>query len=140
MTVEVRRATIEDVPACARIVDDWLDATPWMPRDTTYAELEAMLTDGMAIREIYVAGEPVMGYLAFNPVETKVTGLYCAVRDHGVGKALLDRVKEGRSYVQLNTHVPNMRAQRFYMREGFVKCEEVDARDGVRELRMEWRA
>lgn len=27
----LRRAGVEDAPACAAILQDWLDRTPWMP-------------------------------------------------------------------------------------------------------------
>ena len=139
---EVRRATEADAPACARIVDDWIEATDWMPRDIEYDGLIKALSEGMAIREIYVAGDPVTGYLAFWPEKAHITGFYCARQGAGIGKALLDHVKQGRAYLRLNTHLANERAQRFYRREGFVAVKEMagDTPEAPRELRMEWRA
>jgi len=140
--IKVRRATEADAPACARIVDAWIEATEWMARDIDYDGLVKVLTDGMVTREIFVAGDPVVGYLAFQPEKAHITGFYCARQGHGIGKALLDHLKEGRDYLRLNTHVPNVAAQRFYRREGFMPVTEMDGDrpEAPRELRMEWRA
>ncbi len=138
----IRLARPADAPACARIVDEWIEATDWMARDIDYDGLVRALTDGMAKRRIYVAGDPVVGYLAFQPEKAHITGFYCACQGQGIGKALLDNLKENRDYLRLNTHVPNVAAQRFYRREGFVPVKEMDGEtpEAPRELRMEWRA
>ena len=104
--------------------------------------LTEAIAKGIPEREFWVIGEPVQGYLSFKEDENLIAGLYTADPGSGLGKALLDRVKEGREYVQLWTHEPNTAAQRFYRREGF---EVVERRpegrgDGVPELRMEWYA
>ncbi|MEL6170121.1 MAG: GNAT family N-acetyltransferase [Pseudomonadota bacterium] len=137
----VRRAGPSDAAACANIIVDWLEATPWITPRFTRAELTGLIRDGLAIREIYVAGDPVTGYLSFNPEADHVVALYTAQPGQGVGKALMDHVKVGRSYLQLWTHEPNTSAHRFYSREGFEVVErKVEGDDGLPELRMEWRA
>ncbi|WP_095590079.1 GNAT family N-acetyltransferase [Actibacterium ureilyticum] len=135
-----RRAGPEDMPACARIVHDWVQQTDWMPKRFTLADFEEMFAEALPMREIYVVGKPVAGYLSFDPETARIIGLYTAARGRGLGKALVDRVKCGRDFACLHTHGPNTRAHRFYRREGFVPVEQIaEGDDGLPELRMEWR-
>jgi len=138
-TAAIRRATATDGPACATILDHWIDETPWMPRRFTRKELAEMLSDGLPKREAWVIGDPVAGYLSLDPSEQHIWGLYVRQRGEGLGCRLIDKAKTGRDRLQLNTHLPNARAQAFYTREGFVQTGEPwDGQDGVPEIRMEW--
>lgn len=57
----------------------------------------------------------------------------------GIGKALLDYVKECHSELTLHVYKKNTRAVAFYMREGFhVVKEQVDENSGEVELAMSW--
>ena len=141
--VVVRRAVEADVPAMAQIVCDWEAATDWMPSPYAPEEIAGFIREAMPEREIWVAeGQPIEGYLSFDPTVSRVGGLYCRKTGAGVGKALMDRAKEGQDFVWLTTHEPNEAAQRFYRREGFVEVSRHDAEppNTVREVRMEWRA
>jgi len=140
--MDIRRAGPNDVAGCAAVANDWIDRTEWLPRVHSHKMVEGFVRDGLRKREIWVVCDPIEGYLSFNPEEQQIGALFCRRTGEGLGKALMDRVKEGRRYLQLWTHVPNTSAQRFYVREGFVPCEEADAEppETVRELRMEWRA
>ena len=71
-------------------------------------------------------GAPVQAYLSFNPENDQVVALYSRVQGQGLGRTLLDRVREGRDHVWLTTHEPNLAAQRFYHREGFVEVSRHD--------------
>ena len=136
----VRLATAGDVPTCAAAVNDWIDATEWLARDVQPEEIERQIREALPDREIWVAGDPVAGYLSFDPSTSRIGGLYISRPGEGLGKALMDRVKEGRDYIQLWTHLPNRQAQRFYAREGFTATgDEQDGSDDVPEIRMEWR-
>ena len=140
MSPGTRVATEDDVPACARIVSDWIDRTDWLPRQHSEAALAAMIADALPMREIFVIGDPCEGYLSVNPETAHIGALYTARPGVGLGKALLDRAKLGRDFLQLNTHEPNRDAQRFYTREGFAVAERIPVgTDGLAELRMEWR-
>lgn len=140
MAETVRRAVAEDGPACAAIVDAWIEATPWMPRSIDRPTLERVLTDGLPKREAYVVGDPVAGYLSMDPDESHIWGLYVARPGAGMGKALLDRAKAGRTYLRLNSHAANANAHRFYAREGFTQTGPAwDGSDGIPEITMEWR-
>ena len=138
----VRRATVQDAKACAGIVHGWIAGTGWMPEPPPLETLVGVFEEGIPKREFWVAGDPVTGYLSLDPEEALIHGFYTATPGSGVGKALLDRVKQDRDYLQLWTHEPNSAAHRFYHREGFETVErKPEGRgDGLPELRMEWRA
>ncbi|QTN36864.1 GNAT family N-acetyltransferase [Cognatishimia activa] len=138
--MEVRRPTQEDVPAIAAIINAWIDETPWMDRDVPPEEIEAMIGKGLPHREMWVLGDPVQAYLSCEAEANHIWGFYCATPGLGHGKRLMNKVKEGRDFLSLNTHVPNTGAQRFYKREGFkpVKEFDPDPPSTIRELRMEW--
>lgn len=137
----VRRARPGDAQTCARIVRTWLDATGWLPQGPTEDQLVDVIAAGIPIRDFWVAGDPVAGYLSLNRETAQVMGLYTEQPGAGIGKALLDRAKDGHDYLQLRSHTPNTAAHHFYEREGFVTVERDlnDGADGVPEIRMEWR-
>ncbi|MBO9478229.1 GNAT family N-acetyltransferase [Shimia sp. R11_0] len=137
---DIRRAQVADAPAMARIVSDWEAATDWMPSIYGPEEIADMIREAMPAREMWVVGDPIEGYLSFDPKVNRVGGLYCRKSGQGLGKALMDKAKEGRDFVWLTTHEPNLSAQKFYKREGFVEVSRNDAEppETVREVRMEW--
>lgn len=60
-------------------------------------------------------------------------------QNRGIGKSLLDRVKEEKRKLALNVYVRNMRAVRFYLREGFRIVEDgTDENTGEKEYLMRW--
>ena len=135
----VRVAGLADAAACARIVSDWITRTDWMPRVHDAEALEGFIAKAMPEREIFVIGEPVEGYLSLNPKTGQIGALYLDHPGRGHGKALMDRAKIGRDYLQLWTHEPNSAAHRFYEREGFAVVERnPEGGDGLPEFRMEW--
>lgn len=140
MTKEIRRANSNDAAPCAEIVNDWIDAKDWLPRQHSRDVIEEMIRAGIPMREFWVAGDPVQGYLSFNTEVSQVMGLYTARPGHGIGKALVDRVKEGRDWLQLWSHAANTKAHAFYRREGFVEAGRRESGvDGIPEIHMEWR-
>ncbi len=140
MTVKLRLATPTDAPACAAIVNDWIDAKDWLPRLHSNAAIEEMIRTAIPMREVWIAGDPVQGYLSFDVEAGKIMGLYTRVPGRGVGKALVDHVKNGRTSVLLWSHAANTRAHAFYRREGFVETGRNESGgDGIPEIRMEWR-
>lgn len=136
----IRLADAEDVPTVSRIVNDWIDRTDWMPRVVSADEITGLIAAALPDREIFLIGDPVEGYLSLDPATGMIGALYLDRPGRGLGKALLDRAKAGRDYLQLWTHEPNVAAHRFYHREGFEIVERNPAGDdGLPELRMEWR-
>jgi putative acetyltransferase len=137
---EIRRAVVDDAQTCAAIVSNWLFRTRWIANGPDLEELTQILRKGIPIREFWVIGEPVQGYVSLELKKSHIHGLYVAEQGRGLGTALVDKVKEGRDFLQLYTHIPNEPAHRFYHREGFETVEKLPEGpgDGVGELRMEW--
>ena len=49
------------------------------------------------------------------------------MQSHGIGKSLLDYIKDKKVRLQLNVYQKNVRAMSFYQREGFtIQSEEMD--------------
>jgi len=136
----IRDATRDDLPALGEVVLNWETRTQWMQSSYSAEEIAGFLDAAFDERIILVAGTPAQAYLAFDPKQNRIGGLYSAITGKGVGKALVDRIKEGRDYLWLNTHAPNLDAQNFYKREGFVEVsnEGAEPSSDVPELRMEW--
>lgn len=122
--VEIRRATPDELPACADLyVTVLTDTFTWLPAERhDRREFLRSARD----EEIYVAVEggrlvAVAGF--FRPMNF-IHSLYVVERGRGIGKALLDhlaRVASGP--LSLKVQAANLRAQAFYAREGFVATE-----------------
>lgn len=139
MTEPIRRATADDGPACAAILATWLRDTPWINDGPSEAELCDILRAGLPMREAFVIGDPVRGYLSLEAETAHIWGLYVADRGHGLGRALVNQAKAGRDYLRLNTHAANADAHRFYDREGFsTGGAPWRGEDGIDEITMEW--
>jgi putative acetyltransferase len=131
----LRLAKSSDAPICAAIVNSWIDNTKWMPRIHSPDLITQMIKDGIPIREFWVIGDPVLGYLSFNVEAQQIMGLYVARPGIGLGRALLEQVKLGKSYIKLWSHSANTAAHRFYLREGFkISGEEKIGGDGIKEI------
>lgn len=115
----IRLAKPSDALTCAAIVNNWIDNTNWMPRIHPPEVITEMIEEGIPNREFWVIGDPVVGYLSFNVEAQQIMGLYVSQSGIGLGKALLERVKVGITYIKLWSHSANTSAHRFYVREGF---------------------
>ena len=141
--VALRPATMADALPCAAIYNDWIDATEWMPRLHPKDGVERFYRDKLfANCEVTIAGDPVDGFLAFEPKETFIEALYVAAPGHGIGKALLDHAKKGRVALQLWAFQANTGARAFYKREGFseAKRTEGDNMEGLPDVLLRWEA
>jgi GNAT superfamily N-acetyltransferase len=77
--------------------------------------------------EIYVAvaDARIVGVAAFYRPDDFLHSLYVAERRRGVGKALLDHIRAvAAGPVSLKCQAVNLKAQAFYVREGFVVTEQ----------------
>ena len=140
---QARRATPADIPACAAVINGWIDRTDWVPGLHGPELIEPAFRDAWGARASFVVGAAGAGYVSVDPDQRKIAALYTSRPGAGLGKALLDKAKEGREMLFLRTHLPNEAAQRFYRREGFVQVGGPIAPgppETVPEIRMEWRA
>ena len=119
MIDQPRRGSKDDAARCAVILNKWVGTTTWMPRLYSENEILNMIEEAIPFRELWVIGNPASAYVSFNKGLSQVVALYSNKPGKGYGKVLLDKVKEGREYIQLWSHSANVSAQRFYHREGF---------------------
>lgn len=141
----VRGANADDAAACANILNDWIDATEWMPRCHPPDDvLRHYQTEVLPASRVWVAenrGETI-GFLALAP-DGIVTALYVRedARQSGVGKALLDHAKlESPVGLRLWTFVSNLGARLFYLREGFHEAQRTmgENEEGLPDIMFEW--
>ena len=114
-------------------------STKWMPNVVSIKELEIVFKKNIPLREFWVFGDPILGYLSFDKELSQIMGLYVTERNRGIGKALVNQLKEGKNFIQLWSHSPNIEAHKFYYREGFVQTERNNnGSDGLSELKFIW--
>lgn len=144
--VTIRAARAEDLPACARIINDYIDATGWLPRTLPHDEIAALFEPGLLDRRRVLVAEAegrIAGYLSMGE-DGLMPALYLApaARGRGTGKALLDHAKALRPEgIELTVFEPNRAARRFYAREGFAPVpggRVTDTDEGIPTLRLRW--
>ena len=134
-----RKGSIDDAVRCAEILNKWVETIIWMPRLYSKNELLKMIEEAIPLRELWVIGNPTTAYVSFNKDLSQVVALYSDKPGKGYGKVLLDKVKEGRKYIQLWSHSANEPAHRFYQREGFkAAAYKEKGDDGIPEIQFEW--
>ena len=139
MIDQPRRGSEDDAARCAEILNKWIETTTWMPRIFSKNELLKMIEEAIPLREFWVIGNPTSAYVSFNNDLSQVVALYSDKPGKGYGKVLLDKIKEGREYIQLWSHSANESAHRFYHREGFkVAALKEKGDDGISEIQFEW--
>ena len=91
--------------------------------------------------EVYVYENEgsIQGFIGLN--DEYIAGLFVSnqAQSHGIGKCLLNFVKVQKRKLSLSVYQKNIRAIRFYQREGFViQCEKIDDHSGEKEYVMTW--
>lgn len=144
--VPMRRAEPGDAAACAAILQDWLDETPWMPDLHDLAATTAWMHGDLFRRSVVTLAEPkgIAGYLARMP-DGEIASFTVARgwRGRGIGTALLARAKaEAPSGLTLWTFQANAGARAFYAREGFGELRRTDGDndEGLPDVQLGWPA
>ncbi len=109
----LRRATIDDASACASIVNDWIEKTVEMPRLFNSHKLTEMIRNATPLREVWVIGQPINGYISYNPDLLQISTLYVNKIGEGVEKILLDQIKSDHKHLHLWSHEFNNSAHKF---------------------------
>ena len=81
----------------------------------------------------------ILGFIG--ALEGFIAGVFVAeaARSRGIGKALLDKMKDTFDSLSLAVYEKNVRAVRFYMREGMkVQSERTEESTGEKELLFAW--
>ena len=127
-----------------RVTDLWLKTNPeahnFIPEPYwtgNYEAVKKMLPQA----EVYVYEENkiIQGFVGVQ--EEYIEGIFVSskMQSHGIGKALLDYIKDKKGRLQLNVYQKNVRAMSFYQREGFtIQREQLDEFTGEKEYVMEW--
>lgn len=127
-----------------RVTDLWLktnlEAHNFIPGQywtCNYEAVKKMLPQA----EVYVYEENkiIQGFVGVQ--EECIEGIFVSgkMQSRGIGKALLDYIKDKKGRLQLNVYQKNVRAMSFYQREGFtIQREQLDEFTGEKEYVMEW--
>lgn len=127
-----------------RVADIWLKtnlkAHFFIPEQywiSNYEFVKEMLPQA----EVYVYDDDKMiqGFIGIN--DEYIEGIFVSdeMQSRGIGKILLDYIKDKKDRLQLKVYQKNVRAMSFYQREGFtIQSEEMDEFTGEKEYVMNW--
>ena len=104
---------------------------------SNYERVKEMLPQA----EVYVYEDDKMiqGFIGIN--DEYIEGIFVSdeMQSRGIGKILLDYIKDKKDRLQLKVYQKNVRAMSFYQREGFtIQSEEMDEFTGEKEYVMNW--
>ena len=91
--------------------------------------------------EVYVYEENtiIQGFVGVQEEYIEGIFVYGKMQSRGIGKALLNYIKNKKGRLQLNVYQKNVRAMSFYQKEGFtIQSEQLDEFTGEKEYVMEW--
>lgn len=88
---------------------------------------------------VYEDDKIIQGFIGIN--DEYIEGIFVSdeMQSCGIGKMLLDYIKDKKDRLQLKVYQKNVRAMSFYQREGFtIQSEEMDEFTGEKEYVMNW--
>ena len=88
---------------------------------------------------VYQDDKMIQGFIGIN--DEYIEGIFVSdeMQSRGIGKMLLDYIKDKKDRLQLKVYQKNVRAMSFYQREGFtIQSEEMDEFTGEKEYVMNW--
>ena len=127
-----------------KVTDIWLKtnlkAHYFIPEQywtNNYAVVKEMLPQA----EVYVYEDDkiIQGFVGIN--DEYIEGIFVSdeMQSHGIGKILLDYIKDKKVRLHLNVYQKNVRAISFYQREGFsIQGEQIDEFTDEKEYVMNW--
>ena len=127
-----------------RVADIWLKtnlkAHDFIPEQYWTSNYE-LVKEMMSQAEVYVYEDDKMiqGFIGIN--DEYIEGIFVSdeMQSRGIGKMLLDYIKDKKDRLQLKVYQKNVRAMSFYQREGFtIQSEEMDEFTGEKEYVMNW--
>ena len=115
-----------------KVADIWLktnleahDFIPGQYWTSNYEAVKKMLPQAEVY--VYEDNKIIQGFVGVR--DEYIEGIFVSgkMQSHGIGKALLDYIKDKKARLQLNVYQKNVRAMSFYQREGFtIQSEEMD--------------
>ena len=127
-----------------RVADIWLKtnlkAHYFIPEQYWTSNYE-LVKEMMSQAEVYVYEDDKMiqGFVGLS--NEYIEGIFVSdeMQSRGIGKILLDYIKDKKDRLQLKVYQKNVRAMSFYQREGFtIQSEEMDEFTGEKEYVMNW--
>ena len=126
-----------------RVADIWLKtnlkAHFFIPEQywiSNYEFVKEMLPQA----EVYVYEDKmIQGFIGVS--DEYIEGIFVSdeMQSRGIGKMLLDYIKDKKDRLQLKVYQKNVRAMSFYQREGFtIQSESMDEFTGEKEYVMNW--
>ena len=128
-----------------RVADIWLDAnlrahsfiSPQYWKGN-FETVKKMLPQAEVY--VYENDREIWGFIGLNGEYIEGIFVSSEMQSRGIGKRLLDFVKTKKTELHLNVYQKNMRAIRFYQREGFkILRGEMDEATGEKNYEMTWR-
>lgn len=127
-----------------RVAEIWLDtnrkAHAFIPAsywERNFASVKEMLPQAEVY--VYETETGIQGFLGLSG--EYIEGIFVSeeAQSHGIEKCLLDDAKDRKSALRLNVYQKNVRAIRFYRREGFqIRRSGLDAAPGEPDNEMLW--
>nr|WP_320024140.1 N-acetyltransferase [uncultured Acetobacterium sp.] len=114
---------------------DFIADSYWLKN---YDSVKSMLPDAEIF--VYEDNGTIQGFVGL--MENYIAGIFVSqdCQSHGIGKALLDHIKNQYAELFLQVYEKNARAVRFYQRESFVASKaQVDENTREAELIMNWK-
>ena len=128
-----------------RVADIWLDtnlkAHDFIPEQYWTSNYE-LVKEMMSQAEVYVYEDDKMiqGFIGVS--DEYIEGIFVSdeMQSRGIGKILLDYIKDKKDRLRLNVYRKNTRAISFYKREGFeIQSDGLDEATGERDYVMVWK-
>lgn len=127
-----------------KVADIWLDSNvkthnfiPAQYWKSNYEPVKEMLLQAEVY--VYESNGEIQGFIGLNGEYIEGIFVCDKLQSQGIGKLLLDFIKERRMGLSLNVYEKNARAIHFYQREGFeIQDEGIDEATGEKDYVMIW--
>ena len=138
----IRRLQKKDVNRVAELwlntnlkAHDFIPAQYWK---SNYDLVKEMLSQAEVY--VYEDGQKIQGFIGLDGDDIEGIFVSDEMQSQGIGKTLIDFVKAQKTKLSLNVYQKNVRAIRFYQKEGFeIESEGLDEATGEKDYAMTWR-
>ncbi len=139
----IRKMEEKDIPDVLQIwLETNIEAHSFIDKEYWTGNYE-MVKQILPEAEVYIYEDEkngqIAGFIGIN--DQYIEGLFVkeSVQSNGIGKRLLDYVKNRKTELRLDVYQKNMRAVRFYLRENFlIHAEQMDEDTDEKEYIMRW--
>ena len=127
-----------------RVADIWLNTNlkvHFFISEQYWTSNYELVKEMLPQAEVYVYEDDkiIQGFVGVRNEYIEGIFVFDEMQSHGIGKILLDYIKDKKVRLQLNVYQKNVRAMSFYQREGFtILCEMMDELTGEKEYVMNW--